>query len=541
MNRQHAIAWTAAALALASVALTRGAAAADPAVTPTAVVVEGDTVIGVGLVTFVDNLAVNNGGETLVAADTDNANTNIDSVLLKDGPTLYLQEGQLLTLPAGAWIDSFDTVNLNNGGSSGWNFFLAGTSGINDDSGVYLDTTLLIQEGSIATAIQFSPGTPYIGFFECGVNDSSQVLIVASVDDPAIATTVDRALVVVDASSGVQNVILKEGDVAPGTVEFIDDFGTSPQYFDFNNAGDAIFYADLTGSTVSDYAVYYNTALLAREGDPSPAAGRLWDLLSSCEVGMNDVGGWVLHGSIDGDTATDYIIVKNGAVYMQEGGTLPAVAPYKFTSFGSTRTDISNAGDVLWYGDWDDADTTKDEGLFVNRKLLIQEGVTQVAGMTVTDVRGTQDTQDMSDDGRYYLAEVTLNSTLDAAVLIDRGPWQILGGELAGTNGTPQLRGWGPLTGGSYVTFDLTDAKPLSTAFLILGYTPINAPFMCTTLIPYPNAIVGLPTDANGVLSFSTIIPGGLPAGVPFYMQYFISDAVCMGVSASNGIQGTLQ
>ena len=181
--------------------LTSAAANAQLRYTITSAVLEGDNVSGVGLVTSIDNLTINNDGSWIVEADTDNPDGNADSVLLKDG-TLLLREGQALDLPVGATLNTFDSVTLNNNGDSGWNFFLSGTSGTNDDSGVYFNTELVIQESDISGAPEFTPGTPYIGFFEVKINDPGDLLIVASIDDPNIATTVDRALVLADVDAG---------------------------------------------------------------------------------------------------------------------------------------------------------------------------------------------------------------------------------------------------------------------------------------------------------------------------------------------------
>lgn len=529
------------ALAFAAVVMIPlNAFADDPALEPQLVVLEGDSIPGVGLVTSVQNLAINNGSDFLVEVDTDNANTDMDYVLLKNS-VLLLQEGQALPLPVAATLDSFDTVNLNNNDNSGWNFFLDNTSGMNDDSGIYLNTNLVIQEGYISTSTGFSPGTPYIGFFETRINDNDKILIMASVDDPAIGSTVDRALVVIDPNTLVETVLFKEGDVAPGTAEMITDFDTGPHNFDFNNNGDVMFMADLTGATDANSAIYLNSTILAREGDPSPLSGRNWYFITSPELSLNNNGEYVFHARMDGDAGTDYIIIKNGQKFVQEGDTLPDIAPWKLTSFGTGPVLISDFGDVLWYGDWDDPDTDKDSGLFLNHKLILQEGVSKVNGTVVDTVAGGQDGKSMSDDGRYILVEVALVGSLDAAVLFDRGPWAILGGELAGSNGTPMLRCFGLLAGNDPMTLDLSHAKESSFAHLVFGYSAVNAPFVGTTLVPYPDVIFfNLPTNADGELSLSSIFPIGVPQGFNFWVQYFISDSAApFNYSASNAVKGT--
>lgn len=75
-----------------------GLAAAQRTFTIETVVVEGDDVPGVGRITRIDNLAVNDAGQTLVEADTDNPDTALDSILLLDGE-LLLREGDPLAEP----------------------------------------------------------------------------------------------------------------------------------------------------------------------------------------------------------------------------------------------------------------------------------------------------------------------------------------------------------------------------------------------------------------------------------------------------------
>ena len=234
---------------------------------------EGDVVAGVGTVTRIDNLAINDFGQWLVEADTDNTNTDTDQVLVRDG-ALYLQEGQALPAPPGATLDSFDSINLNNNGDSGWNFFLDGTSGTGDDSGIYFNTALVIQESDISTAPEFTPGTPYIGFFDAKIraNNSDGLMSIASVDDPAIASSVDRAIVRIqhDGAGNLvsESVLRKEGDIPPGQTEAVADFGTGPHQSAFNDGGAILHFVDLAGDTGMDGCFYLDDTLLAQKGAP---------------------------------------------------------------------------------------------------------------------------------------------------------------------------------------------------------------------------------------------------------------------------------
>lgn len=383
-------------------------------------VIEGDTVPGVGIVTRIDELGVSNDGDWTVEADTDNADTERDSVVLRNG-ALYVREGDALPLPAGASIGSFDSININANGNSGWNLFLDGTSGTSDDSGVYLNTDLVIQEGDVSTSPDFSAGTPYIGFFDVKINNSDELFIVASIDDPAIPSTVDRALMRVTAAPLTETVIAKETDILPGQTEMVADFGTGPHASAFNDNGEAMYIADLTGDTAVDIAVYIDDTLIAQEGAASPIAGRNWLTIgTSARLDLNNDGGYVHTGTLDGDAATNAVIVSHRGKVAQEGDSPADIGGFLLTGFGTAPVQIDDGGNVLWFGDWDDPDTTRDTGLFRNQKLILQEGVSMAGIFLVSTVNSGESAFDLSNNGKYLIAEVSLfdGATFNGAILL---------------------------------------------------------------------------------------------------------------------------
>lgn len=387
----------------------------------TTLVIEGDEVPGVGFITSVDNIAVNNLGQWLVECDTDNPDTDADSVLLSNG-ALYLREGQPIDPPP-ATLGSFDSVTLNSGGNSGFNFFLENTGGLSNDSGVYYGQTLVIQEGDAVNLPEFSVGTLYIGFFDVKINDSNRLLITASIDDPEIPTTVDRAIITVDQDGTNGAVLAKEGDILPGQIDAVTDFLTGPHATDINTSGDVMYVADLAGDAAVDIAVYINQQLVAQEGSPAPIAGRNWATLGSAKVDLANTGNYLISGGLDGDAATNLVIADRTGKIAQEGDSPADIAPFMLTSFGSGPVSISDRDQVLWFGDWNDADTSIDTGLFMNQHLLIQEGVSVIDGRLVNTVRGIEDGYKMSPNGRFIIAElVVVHETLglvDTAVLIE--------------------------------------------------------------------------------------------------------------------------
>lgn len=419
------------AVAGALLLLPAAAAAGGGALQIVPLVVEGDSIPGVGLVTTINNIAINDHGVWLVEADTDAA-TTADLVLLRNG-VVALREGDAPpAFPVGATLSSFDSVTLNNAGQSGFNFFLDGPPS-NQDSSVdaYLDTSgpiatelvEVIQESEVAPDL--SPGTPLIGIFDVKINGAGELLVTASVDDPAIPTTVDRALVIwtTDPDTGgitSSDLIAAEGDVLPGQAVALSDFGTGPHETAINAAAEVIFAVDIPGGLDAIYGWDAGSFLeLAQEGDPSPVAGRNWSSLTSTSVDVSSTD-FVFRGTLDGDAATATVLIKNGGVVIQEGDTLPAIGgTFTFTSFGSGPLEVSESGDVLWYGDWNDPDTTIDAGLFLDDRLLVQEGVTTVGALgPIATLRGTEDGYHMSEDGSLIIFEAVLASGLEGAFLI---------------------------------------------------------------------------------------------------------------------------
>lgn len=421
MHRLPSVSLTMVAAVL--VALSPTAILAQSPFPITVLVVEGDTVTGVGLVTSIDNLAVNPNGDWLVEADTNNPDTDADGVLLRNG-ALYLREGDPLTNPLGSSLDTFDSINLNVNQDSGWNFFLGGPPA-GEDSGVYFNTRLVIQEGATSIAPEFGPATVYLGFFDAKLNDFNQMSLVASVDDPTISGTLEQAVVLVTLTGGgaldSESALAKEGDVLPGQTEALEDFGTGPHQSAINNQGQILYVVDLLGSTATDGVLYLDHDIVAQEGGRSPVPLRNYEMLSSRGMDLNNLGETVFKANLTGDTASDEMIVVEGKELIREGQSLPAIGAFTFTAFGtgSGPVQIDDNRNVLWYGDWNDANTDIDTGLFLNDILLVQEGVTMIDGSIVDTIPSAQDAFAISDNGRFVIFEADLPGAVGGAFMIE--------------------------------------------------------------------------------------------------------------------------
>lgn len=108
-----------------------------------------------------------------------------------------------------------------------------------------------------------------------------------------------------------------------------------------------------------------------------------------------------------------------------------------------------------------------------------------------------------------------------------------------GPSGTAPLSGDGSLCAGDGLALHLHHALPDTPVALVVGLSRLDAPLLGGTLIPSPDAIVWLQTDAAGDLSIAAALPRELPAGTELWMHAWWPDAGGpQGYAASNAIHG---
>jgi hypothetical protein len=139
----------------------------------------------------------------------------------------------------------------------------------------------------------------------------------------------------------------------------------------------------------------------------------------------------------------------------------------------------------------------------------------------------------------YYSDNSDPNANFGVEITVV-GCWKDLGHALAGASGLPTLTGTGTLLGGDPLTLTVANARPASTAALIVGLGQLDAPFKGGTLVPTLNLLVpGLPTGA-GSITLPATWPAGLPSDFSLYFQAWIADAAGPhGFSATNGLSAT--
>jgi plastocyanin len=142
-----------------------------------------------------------------------------------------------------------------------------------------------------------------------------------------------------------------------------------------------------------------------------------------------------------------------------------------------------------------------------------------------------------------YVCEIHLPANMVGSVSVQAAdPWVDLGGAAPGIGGTPELDVTGPLTAGSTLTIDLTNAAPSEAILFWMSFasTPLDI-FGGTiyTTVP-PNLQVLRFANAGGAFSQSVPWPAGIVGGVPIYMQFLIQDlSVPAGITLSNAMMAT--
>jgi hypothetical protein len=385
---------------------------------------EGDSVAGVGNVTVVRNIALNDNGDWLAEVRTDNPSNAVDVCVLKNGQ-LFLREGQALQQPAGATISNFDAMTIDNQGNTAMNLTLGGVPAA-QNTAIYWNDKLVLQAGATAGAAAFGAGTVYKEFRECQINNANQIMVVCTVDDPGITGPDERAIVILDVDAqgnlvGETKVVV-EGDTIASTAQPFIETSTFAHHFGFNDLGQVMYYGRCdTGNGGNDDYVMLDQLAIVEENLPSFIAGRNWGSTNTPECDVNNNGDWALAAILSGSTTDEQIIFKNGVKLVQEGDPVPGMPAFAFQSFLSAPVEIGDNGDVVWYGDWDDANTAQDSGIFINQTLVVQEGVTQVGTNVISKLVGLVDGFHLSYSGNLLMFEGELDNGLAGVFRIASG------------------------------------------------------------------------------------------------------------------------
>lgn len=171
--------------------------------------------------------------------------------------------------------------------------------------------------------------------------------------------------------------------------------------------------------------------------------------------------------------------------------------------------------------------------------LLEQDGLGGFLPRRSFGARGAGELQvaDANGDGAPDL--LFCGDTIGALLNRD-GPLSVLGEGLPGTLGVPALAAISDVTGGAAFSLRLQPAPAFAPAVLVVGLSLAAVPLKGGVLVPSPDALIPLATDADGALQIDATWPAGLPSGLHVWMQAWVEDAGAIhGLSASRGLEIT--
>jgi hypothetical protein len=397
------------------------------------------------IITRIDNVDINGSGDWLIELDTD-ASAN-DAVVLHNGAILW-QEGTSLgfTAPAGQEASSFiDTLDINDAGDI---MFITplrdtGTTTTNGTLLVWNGVTIIERDVTPCNAAGLPAGTIYTAVSEAWQNNNGQLLVGASVGITGVSTPI-LLRIDLDAAGNItsETKLALRGETLPGPnhVTPIQGFSFSKGRQAINDNGESMWYVDddhtvAPGDTLTDANIYMTdganvNTLLYNEADPFPAdLADVFDHFSTAEIDLNNSGDFVFSGFDRGPSSDDSWIFKSIGgvieVLAHEGDPVPASVGggWNTAGFGfGGVVPMSNNGDVIWFLDWDDPDTTIDTGLMFNNDLILQEGVSMLGGLVLEDVPNSDSEIAMSDSGTFAIIEVVLDEAagdLDAVYVVE--------------------------------------------------------------------------------------------------------------------------
>lgn len=392
--------------------------------TITTIIQTGDNVAGIGNVGLVQGMAVDDLGNVLVHVLTDNPNQDTNGAMVGVGGAPVVFEGQAVSQPSGAVIQSFNggEVSLSSHGSSAFLIRLLGAPGNPDDNYIYYNVPLALglREGDACTAPELTNGSIFRIFLPPLINDTNQLCFHGVVDDPNVPGTYDvSALFQVDTSTGVQTARYKEGDILPGQTWGIWEFNWDSGGLAFNSSGQVFFGASTFAAAGTNLVLYLDDTKIAQTGEVSPF-GSSYISLGTSVLGqdLNSQGQYAFSCRLN--DGTDGIVVE-GHRFVQTGDSLPAIEPFQLSEIGQPLL-FGEDERVLWYGLWNLPGGSQARGIFADYTLLVEEGATRINGFLVQQITGLDRSFTMSPSGQYVIFEATLETVGEGAYLIDL--WQ---------------------------------------------------------------------------------------------------------------------
>jgi hypothetical protein len=366
---------------------------------------------------------------------------------------------------------------------------------------------------------RFSPSDPYSS---TPASDQGGGIWEADLPAASCGQTPEWFFSTVDASCGSFQTSLATADVGTQSLLAEDDLELS--------SGWSVGAASDTATTGVWELGNPNGTAAQPEDDHTPSGSDCWF------TGQGSPGGGLGDNDVDGGATT-----LTSPTYDLSGSVEPVVSYWRWynNNAGSSPNadvfvvDISNNGGASWTN-VETVGPTGDGtgGGWILHSFSVTDFVTPTSDVVL----------------RFIAEDAGSGSIVEAAVddlsiySVDCGnPWTNLGGGAPGINGTPSLAMTGPLTPGSSLSLDLTQAAPSALSFVWFTFASTPAPFLGGTLFAFPiNIQILVFTSGSGTLSGSATFPGGV-SGQQIWAQVGVSDASTVeGGSLSNATVGLI-
>jgi hypothetical protein len=378
----------------------------------------GDTVLGMGGVQSLSSIAINDGKMWTTLVDTTFPENTRDGAILRSG-FLTLRENVALLAPPSSILDEWNSsIQLNNNGDLGM-IVNVRPEGAQVIQGAYFNLRLVALEDQPVNSPVVPAGTLWDSITVIKLNENNLMMLMGKVDGAPPNPTAKKDILArfqLDDDGNVleETVLAYPGVVVEALETTVNSLPSSffPTGLAMNKHGDFITFIGGTGNV---NAIMLNMEfVLALERSPSPV-GAPWNALFQTRAAINDRREYAFSGSLSGPNP--YLVVKNGAKFVQAGDVLPSFSTNPIAVGGAAPIYIANTGDVFWR-----AETSSNESAFMrNHEAIIIQNRTIVEGRLVTKLEEDAQAFASSPNGRFLAGRVEFGANNDAILFADFG------------------------------------------------------------------------------------------------------------------------
>lgn len=410
-------------------------------------VISGQTISGLGTITFVNDQSVNDAGDWAVLAVVNGS----DLAILKNGAAL-VREGDLIQERT---LSFFELIGLRASGELVW----LGYSAQEDCIYVDLDPVLCAQDQVRPIIDSGGQGLVVWNQFDSFTMNAAGELILRARITPVPGESLVR---VVPAAPFYQTeVLVSVGDTLTGETEPIATFGGLGPHRGTRTDSESNVVAFLYPGP----RLCRNLECLVQRGDPSPVPGRTYSSLGS---GVSNArGDLAFHGLLDLQGGPNRSFIElNSEIYARQGDTDFTPGGFPFVGVGGILW-LDDHRNLLHRASWNDGISGVDEGLFMNDVVLTQTTVTVLESSPISRIMGMVEIDNRtgwvaSQESRYVAFEAGLADGREGVFRISIAPPSVPDGRfISGTSMTAAR-----LPGGSVqISWDVTCGAPQYNLF----------------------------------------------------------------------------